>query len=331
MKRSFIAWLGWALLWGALAPAQTFPGASWEQRTERLPAAQRQAIRDYATAIGTAALMIVKDGVVIEDWGETARKFNCHSMRKSFLSALYGIQAAEGHIDLSKTLAELGIDDNEPSLTDEEKRATVLDLLKARSGVYHPALAETPEMIAARPVRGSHPPGSFWYYNNWDFNALGTIFERQTGTKIFEEFLKRISIPLGMEDFKLEDTEYNRGRISIHPAYPFRMTARDLARFGYLYARQGRWRDRQIVPADWVRQSTHSASDASRQFLPGDGYGYMWWVRPKYFFAWGVGGHYVAVSPERDLVVVHRVNTDQPGKRVSGEEFARLMDLIVGS
>ncbi len=312
----------------AFAGTRTFPGASWERHPERLPEARRQAIREYAASIGTAALMIVKDGVAIEDWGETARKFNCHSMRKSLLSALYGIHVAEGHIDLSKTLADLGIDDNEPSLTEVEKQATVLDLLKARSGVYHPALAETPEMIAARPVRGSHAPGTLWYYNNWDFNALGTIFERQTGTTIFEEFARRIAIPLGMEDFKLEDTEYNRGRTSIHPAYPFRMTARDLARFGCLYARQGHWRDRQIVPADWVRQSTRSSSDASRQFLPGDGYGYMWWVRPKYFFAWGVGGHYVAIVPERDLVVV---NTDAPGKRVSGEEFAHLMELILGS
>ena len=77
---------------------------------------------------------------------------------------------------MSSTLAELGIDDNEPSLTDVEKRATVRDLLTARSGVYHPALYETPGMAAMRPLRGSHLPGTHWYYNNWDFNALGTIY-----------------------------------------------------------------------------------------------------------------------------------------------------------
>lgn len=72
-------------------------------------------------------------------------------------------------------MAELGIDDNEPRLTDEEKRATVHDLLKARSGVYHPALYETARMKEKRPPRHSHASGTFWYYNNWDFNVLGTI------------------------------------------------------------------------------------------------------------------------------------------------------------
>src|SRR5207247_606298 len=83
---------------------------------------------------------------------------------------------------------ELGIDDSEPSLTPEEKKATLGDLLKARSGVYHPALYETPGMKAARPRRSSHAHGTFWYYNNWDFNVLGTVFERQTKNSLFREF-----------------------------------------------------------------------------------------------------------------------------------------------
>jgi CubicO group peptidase (beta-lactamase class C family) len=58
-------------------------------------------------------------------------------------------------------------------------------------------------MKAKRPKRHSHAPGTFWYYNNWDFNAFGTIFEQETGTKIFEEFDRRIAKPLQMEDFKV--------------------------------------------------------------------------------------------------------------------------------
>src|SRR5205807_954256 len=82
-----------------------------------------------------------------------------------------------GQIQLSKTLADLGIDDRSP-LTAVEKSATVSDLLKARSGVYHPALYETPGMATARPARGSYAPGVLGYYNNWDLNPVGTIFER---------------------------------------------------------------------------------------------------------------------------------------------------------
>jgi hypothetical protein len=46
----------------------------------------------------------------------------------------------------------------------------------SRSGVYHEAAAEAQVMINTRPDRGSHTHGTFFYYNNWDFNVLGTIF-----------------------------------------------------------------------------------------------------------------------------------------------------------
>lgn len=60
--------------------------------------------------------MIVKDGLVVDAWGEVARKFPMHSMRKPLMSALVGIFAAEGAIDLSATLADLGLEDNAPGL-----------------------------------------------------------------------------------------------------------------------------------------------------------------------------------------------------------------------
>ena len=56
-------------------------------------------------------------------------------------------------------------------------------------------------MKRAKPERWSHAPGAFWYYNNWDFNVLGTIFETLTKTRIWEEFDRKIAKPIGMEDF----------------------------------------------------------------------------------------------------------------------------------
>lgn len=73
--------------------------------------------------------MVIKDRRVIARWGDASRKVNMASVRKSLLSALYGSAIAEGRIDLSASLAELGIDDNAPSLTVDEKAATVRDLL----------------------------------------------------------------------------------------------------------------------------------------------------------------------------------------------------------
>jgi CubicO group peptidase (beta-lactamase class C family) len=89
-----------------------------------------------------------------------------------------------------------------------------------------------------------------------DLYALGTIFEKVTGTKIFEEFDRRIAKPIGMQDFSAADGRYAPRPDTIHQHYIFAVTARDMARFGYLYLRDGRWAERQVVPADWVRRST---------------------------------------------------------------------------
>lgn len=160
--------------------------------------------KEFAKSIGSAAFFLVYDGAVVDAWGEHERRFMCHSVRKSLLSGAYGLHA----IDTSKTLADLGIDDVQ-GLTKNEKQARIVDLLCARSGVYHPAAYETEGMKKRRPARGSHAPGTHFWYNNWDFNALLTIFEKETGTKFFEEFERELARPLGMQDFRLLDTYYH--------------------------------------------------------------------------------------------------------------------------
>ena len=317
-----------------------YPGASWEPAGAAEQAGWSQEklkrARDYSATLDTEAVMVIVGGRILTEWGETARRYNIHSIRKSFLSALYGIYVKEGKIDLGASMEKLGIDDNAPSLTPIEKTATVADLLKARSGIYHAALYESEGMAKGRPVRGSHAPGTHWYYNNWDFNALGTIFEQQTGTKIFPEFKARIADPIGMQDYRLQDGHYVTGGDSIHAAYPFRMSARDLARFGLLYLCGGAWEGRQVVPREWIAESTASYS-ANRQT---GGYGYMWWiVNSTYlparlapagsFLASGSGGHKILIVPAFDLVLVHRVNTDVRGRRVTLRQFADFAEMIL--
>lgn len=291
--------------------------------------------RRFSKVISSTAVMIVQHGLVVDAWGEIATKSSVHSVRKSLLSALIGIAADKGQIDISKTMADLGIDDTEPSLTELEKRATVRDLLTARSGIYHPANYETQWMINRRPARGSYAPGTFFYYNNWDFNTLGTIYQQQSGKKIFEAFKSQIADPLQMEDFEVSDGRYLTGKASRHAHYPFRMTARDLARFGLLYLRKGRWKDRQIISSDWIDESTKSHSETTQEA----DYGYMWWtgkgdrsfvpVKEHSYFARGYRGQYVFVIPHLDLVVVHRFNTDWKGRGPShGSVLLLLGDIL---
>jgi len=165
------------------------------------------------------------------------------------LSALTGIAVNAHQLDLDDTLGTLGIDDVSPMLSDSEKQATVRDLLEAKSGVYHVALYETDRERRVRPPRGSHAPGTFWYYNNWDFNALGSIYEKAVGKSIFEAFEGQIAGPLEMQDYRVSDGRYERGSDSLHAAYLFKMSARDLVRFGLLYLNGGQWKDRQVIPA----------------------------------------------------------------------------------
>lgn len=293
--------------------------------------------------------MIIDHGVIVSEWGNTARKYNVHSIRKSFVSALYGIAVNDGTIDLASTMQDLGIDDNAPSLTAEESKARVIDLLKARSGIYHPAVYETPGMTKLKPTRGSHPPNTFWYYNNWDFNALGTILEQRTKRSVFELFDGKIAAPLQMEDFSASDADYDTDVQSIHRAYVFHMSARDMARFGLLYLREGAWRGRQIIPKEWVKKSTtaYSLADGEEHKYDGyAGYGYLWWVAVNgnlildsrvpdgSFAAEGYRGHYIVVIPALDVVVVHRVDTDRPwpspgAKAVGMGQFGKLLQLIL--
>jgi CubicO group peptidase (beta-lactamase class C family) len=308
-----------------------FPSKSWQTLSspekygwskEKLAAAQAYANAD---SIHTSAVMVVQGGEVVDQWGDFDKKIDCYSIRKSLLSALYGIYSAEGVIDVNQTLEQLGIDDSPNPLTNEEKQARVVDLLRARSGVYHPVDFETESMQKSRPARGSHAQGTFWYYNNWDFNVLGTIFEKKTGMKIGDAFYQRIAKPIGMEDFQASDVFYFGGPLSIHPAYHFEITSRDMARFGLLYVRHGRWNGKQIVPEAWIERSSHANEMVKSDGADHGGYEYLWWVDyggvhfpevslPGIYSARGNGAHYIFIIPTLDMVIVHRTDNDPPVK-----------------
>lgn len=288
----------------------------------------------YAKEIGSGAVLVLDYGHVVFSFGDTRRKYMCHSIRKPFLGALYGIYVGMGVIDIHTTLEELNIKDIPPSLTSVEKQATIRDLLMSRSGVYHEAAGEARSMIEARPERGSHSHGTFFYYNNWDFNTLGTIFEQATGKRIFDAFDKDIAKRIGMEDFSPTDCTYSFERSkSNHPAYFFRMSTRDMARFGLLYQNYGIWDGKQIVPEKWIRESTAIYPAEKSE---GDPYGYLWRIIPEDagfgygFYHTGFGVHLLAVLPEQKLVLVHRVDTDRAFD-IIWPEIRALMEMIVSA
>jgi CubicO group peptidase (beta-lactamase class C family) len=322
------------------ASAQPAPAADWAHvspETSGWAATSLTEAKAFADEHNFAAVMVVQHGSVVAEWGDTSKPMQLASVRKSLLDALVGIAVSRHQIDLGSTLQQLGVGDNEPALSAEEKQATVLMLLEARSGIYHPALYETAAMAAKRPPRLSHAPGTFWYYNNWDFNALGTIYEKAVGKSIYQAFNDEIARKIGMQDYDPRAQRYSRGAASIHPAYTFRMSTRDLARFGLLFLDHGRWNDQQVVPSDWVRNSTAPHSDGEEGF----GYGYLWWTAdmpgpssraPRLpagsYFAWGARGQYAIVIPKDDLVIVERADRDSDRSPPRVHEAMHLVNLI---
>ena len=315
-----------------------YPGAEWQTVSPEslgFSPQELEVARDYFEDIGGDALIAVKGGKVFLSWGDVDEPITNFSIRKSYLGALLGIEYGKGKINLDATLADLRIDDKE-GLTAAEMEASLRDLLTTTSGVYHPGAYESEQQKGARPPRGTFGPGQFFYYNNWDFNVLGHIYQQVADENIFEAFADKIAAPIGMQDFGLQHTRYRYDDVSQYPAYEFDSTARDDARFGYLFLRKGRWGDQQLVPEQWVEMST------SRQVVTGDyfyyDYGYLWWIDSTtgHYFARGNSGQYVAVLPEQDMVIVFRADPGSViwkwlGMRVKAQESFLLIPKILSA
>jgi CubicO group peptidase (beta-lactamase class C family) len=292
-----------------------WPGREWEQSDLPRSLAERAgSIQEAAAKIGSYALFATVRGSVVLQHGRIASAVGMQSVRKALMNALLGRAVADGRLSLESTMEELGIDDVAPALTADEKRATVRDCMMGRSGIYHRAAYEPLGSDARRPARGSHPPGEHWFYNNWDFNVLGTILKQAAGLDSFRAFDEWFARPLGMQDFDPRACSEFFEDASQYPAYRFSVSARDLARFGHLYLCRGSWKGNRLLSEDWVTRSLHPHSPAAYGYETyATAFGWMWWVmRPELlgglhsYAALGGSGHGVFIVPDLQAVIVHR-------------------------
>lgn len=288
-----------------------------------------QKAHKLADQYNSASVLIIYKGAIVQSWGDASRRFRMHSSRKATQSALIGIYASKGAIDINKSVGEYGIDEVTP-LTDVEKKATVKQLMTGYSGIYLPSVAHDGDT----PKRGIHQPGEHWYYNNWNYNALNTVFEQQTHVKLTDAFVDHIAQPIGMEDFVPHDAWYNYEKFSLHPVYHINMSSRDMARFGMLYMNGGRWGDKQIVPEQWVKESLTAYSPKTVKY----GFGYAWNMPPPKAFnqrcytAEGMGGHMLMLLPDSDMIIVHRANTYiEPWVAVDWTEIKKIVKEILAA
>jgi CubicO group peptidase (beta-lactamase class C family) len=228
----------------------------------------------------------------------------------------------------------------------------------ARSGIYLPSGNE--ELTSLSPRRGSFNPGAYFQYQNWDFNAAGAAFEALTGKNIYDALESDLARPLRMQDFdRRRQTKVDNLPESKFPEYEMRLSARDMARLGHLMLRQGQWRDRQLIPAAWVKEITTLVTPV-RELHPGWlsstaqsrrwGYGMLWWVWESdnipgtttglyegAFTAWGAFGQYITVIPVLDLVIAHTVDfedAERAGRtipEVSTYEYDAILQMLIAS
>ena len=309
------------------------------QFAERIswPEKKKEQITKFAEKNLTKSLTVFHEGQRVYEYGDTDRPYEIFSARKSILSLLFGIYIDRGIIDPEATLADLGIKDLQ-GLSKYENQARIIDLLRSRSGVYHPAAYETPGMEKNRPKRGMYKPGEHWFYNNWDFNTLTTIFEQQTGTKVFESFHDDMGKPLGLTDFEIDLQKYHYENASMHPATSWYFSANQLDRIGQLLLNHGNWNGNQIIPTKWIAESTSPYSDLG---ILG-GYGYCWWaalngmhypfvnIPDGSFSARGTGEQTILVIPPWQMVIVHLTEVTSPDDDMMHvTDFGRLLAIIL--
>lgn len=281
-------------------------------------------ITDFlSTNLKTTGMMILQNGELVYEYGNTHEVSYLASCRKSILSMLYGKYVENGTIDLNQTIGELGIDEDK-GLLDIEKSATVGDIISSRSGVfYEPSNGGYDENNILK--RGSVKPGEYFVYNNWDFNVAGYIFELKTGKNIYQEIEDQLAKPLGFQDWnqKNQKKKYKKKK-SRYPAYHIYLSTRDMAKIGQLMLNEGAWKGKQIISKDWIRKTTTTVTPTAvlnerygrnekspYQFS----YGHMWWLIDNFkqhpdfegaYQASGWGGQFITVIPKRNIVIAHK-------------------------
>jgi CubicO group peptidase (beta-lactamase class C family) len=267
----------------------------------------------------THALLVVQRGrITFERYGEGFDASSTHhswSKAKSITQALIGLLVRDGKLDI-RAPADV------PEWANDARAAITLDqLLRMSSGLkfiedyapgggpsdviamlFYEGKDDVAAYAAAQPLE--HPPGTFWSYASGTTNIVSRIASRALDAygRDFKRFMwTRLFQPLGILS---AIPRFDKAGVFIGSSYCF-MTARDFARFGLLYLRDGMWERQRLLPEGWVdyaRTPTYQQRGAGE-----NRYGAHWWLDlagPGSFSANGYDGQYTLIAPDRDLIIV---------------------------
>ena len=319
------------------------PGETWVTATIEqvgLDAEKFQKVVDDAFGEGqnTQALVVVRHGsIVFEQYAKGSDQNSIAtswSTAKSFTSALAGIAIEKGYIASADTSAAEFIKE---WAEDERKNITIKDLLLMSSGLSESGDDGTSMYIGVKNESGQYnavdnvlfsidrtvnPERARWLgaeynwnYSNADTQIIGESIERSTGKSLLDFARENIFSKIGIS------TVWWTDKFSNYMAYCcLDMKSRDFARFGLLYARDGKWGDFQVIPSEYVIESTAPSILIAEGLQIG--YGYQWWPdrSGEWFAAKGSRSNNIYIHPGLDIVVVRNSLYTRIGNSNSRED-----------
>ena len=317
--------------WPTTAWTEALPGPDVDRTALAAAIARSFSVLGPDGVPDTRALLVVHRGVVVAEryapgFGPDSR-FHSWSMAKSVTQALVGILVGDGRLRLEARAPVASWHD--PG--DRRNQLTLEHLLHMTSGLDNADdsgagdgtggfVAElifgegaTNEAAYAADVPLAHEPGSHWAYSTGSSMVVAAIVQREVGGsgEAMRDFMRRrLFRPLGIRSMvgEFDDAGFFLGGGFVWAS------ARDWARFGYLYLRDGVWEGRRILPEGWV-DYTRTPADApdntvfgAHFWLNHEPFGDQFPVLPgapeSAFCATGAYGQYVCMVPTRDLLVV---------------------------
>ncbi|HHB82480.1 MAG TPA: class C beta-lactamase-related serine hydrolase [Devosia sp.] len=316
----------------------------WEEDLGELPEefnlfGDMVSVADFLQNTRTTSLMVVAgDKIFFEQYylgtGPDDRRISW-SVAKSFLSALFGIAVSEGKIaSLDDPVTKYV-----PALNGSAyEGVSIRNVLNMASGVEFDedyldfnsdinkmgrvlALGQSMDGFAAA-IKGTiAPAGTRHQYVSIDTHVLSMVLRAATGKSLHELFEENLWAKINPQ----ADAYYITDGYGVAFALGgLNITTRDYARFGLLFANDGKWRGQQVIPADWVRASTTSSAPPPANQGTRFGYGYQWWIptgSTTEFFAVGIYGQFIYVNLAADVVIVktsaHR-GFREPGQSGNG-------------
>lgn len=303
------------------------------------------------------ALLVIKDGYLVfekyyGDGGEE-QSTNLWSVTKSFSSALIGILLDQGTINSTDQLMS-ELMPTYPEFNDIKLHHVLTHttgLYWVESGPLWVDWVFSDDWVASALARGQkNKAGEEFYYSSANSHFLTSLVYYSTNESPGKIAKEQLFEPMGIEFDTLSQPivyhswddyrrplfqTWRRDTKGIETAsFGLYLTARDMAKFGFLYLNRGRWDEQILLSEDWVVNST---KDHITNIYGRYSYGYQWYLtmvagHPA-FLASGFGGQIIGVVPSLDLLVVIKYEAENPVDPVMGTKHddMYLFELVVES